>query len=1216
MLVHRFFACPLIFGLLLGGCAAASSAAAEQRATPAGVMVELSFTSNKNYPDPFHEVQLDALVTAPDGSSLRVPGFWAGGQTWKVRYSSPTVGVHRLRTECSDAANASLHGVSEQVEVVAYQGDNPLYQHGALRVAADRRHFEHRDGTPFLWLADTWWMGLCERIGWPAEFQALAADRREKGFNVVQIVAGLYPDMPAFDERGRNEAGFPWEKDYSRIRPDYFDAADKRIVQLVDSGIVPCVVGAWGYHLPWLGVERMKQHWRYLVARYGALPAVWCIAGEGDMPYYLSQDKEQDKAFQRAGWSEVAAYVRALDPFHHLLTIHPVQSARQTVLDPAVLDFDMLQTGHGDRASIAPTVKIVRASHAAWPPLPTVVGEVCYEGILNTCFDDVQRFMVWSSLLAGNAGHTYGANGIWQLNREGQPYGLSPHGGTWGATPWNQAMKLPGSRQVGLAKRFLERFPWQQFEPHNDWATAAPAPERSWTWKDWIWFPEGNPADDAPAGARFFRRAFEIPAGKAIARAELRAGADDKLVAYLNGQSLGAQSGWVVPKSWTVEHRLTAGRNVLAIRAENNRVAAGKNPAGLLCRLEVEFADGTTMAIDSDAAWRASDQEIEHWQEVAFDDQAWSPAARVAEYGQGPWGAVGSPNAAWLAPFAAGIPGQVRVIYCPTPAAVVVHALEPRMAYMASYFDPAAGERSEIGVILADARGDWTAAPPEKSAGDWVLLLEARPGASPEPISIHPENSKYFLFRGRPLVLLTASEHYGSVVNRAFDFERYLADAADKQQTLTRTFLSFREQQSSRNPSSPIKPESPDFITPYPRVGPSKAMDGEPMYDLDQWNDEYFARLRKFLSRASQLGIVVELTLFSNTYGDPVWALNPLRAANNLQKIGAVEWQEYTSLTNRPLNDRQFALAAKIVRETSGFDNVYYEICNEPGGGFAGHATPQDVDLWQAEVARVVRDELRRLSRKHLVFASQAFSYTPQFTQPLDATFTGALADAVNVHPLPNTVLGGRAFMLGNFMSKELKLAELSDFCRAAGQYSKPFVLDEDNAASMYRDPTGWTIHRKRAWVAALHQGHYDFIDFSITVGSETGTQESNAQIRTWMKHLSEFIHRIDFIHARPLANWIEGLPPHVVASTLAVAGQSYVTYLADAREVTDPSVGSSIAGRLSFRLPEGTYRASYFSPTAGCSSPGCPIHGGSEPITLELSPFEHDLVLEIKREP
>jgi hypothetical protein len=68
-------------------------------------------------------------------------------------------------------------------------------------VADDLRHFAYADGSPFFWLGDTWWMGLTKRLTWPEDFQQLTADRRAKGFTVIQIVAGLYPDMPAFDER-------------------------------------------------------------------------------------------------------------------------------------------------------------------------------------------------------------------------------------------------------------------------------------------------------------------------------------------------------------------------------------------------------------------------------------------------------------------------------------------------------------------------------------------------------------------------------------------------------------------------------------------------------------------------------------------------------------------------------------------------------------------------------------------------------------------------------------------------------------------------------------------------------------------------------------------------------------------------------------------------------------------------------------------------------
>ena len=41
-------------------------------------------------------------------------------------------------------------------------------------------------------------------------------------------------DMHAFDPRGANEAGFPWETNYARIRPEYFDAADQRLRHLIE----------------------------------------------------------------------------------------------------------------------------------------------------------------------------------------------------------------------------------------------------------------------------------------------------------------------------------------------------------------------------------------------------------------------------------------------------------------------------------------------------------------------------------------------------------------------------------------------------------------------------------------------------------------------------------------------------------------------------------------------------------------------------------------------------------------------------------------------------------------------------------------------------------------------------------------------------------------------------------------------------------------------
>jgi hypothetical protein len=447
----------------------ASNIHAQTRAATVNGVAEWAFTSGKRYRDPFNEVELDVAIKGPNGVDVRVPAFWAGENIWRVRYSPPVAGRYTWRSAASDASNPDLHNVSGTLDAAPYDGPNALHRHGPIRVAADKRHFEHTDGTPFLWLGDTWWMGFTKRLSWPDDFQALAADRVRKGFNVVQIVAGLYPDMPEFDPRGANEAGFPWEREYSRINPAYFDMADLRLRYLVSQGIMPCVVAGWGYYLPILGMKRMKQHWRYLVARWSALPVAWCLAGEGTMPYYLSKTPEQDKEQQKQGWTEIAKYVRGIDPGHHMITIHPSSSARVTVADPAVLDFDMLQTGHGDRASYPNTVESVIRSYNESPRMPVIVGEVCYEGIMEASRQEVQRFMFWTSILNGAAGHTYGANGIWQVNTKTQPYGPSPHGRSWGDTPWDEAAALPGSRQLGLAHAFLSRYPWHRFEPHPEW---------------------------------------------------------------------------------------------------------------------------------------------------------------------------------------------------------------------------------------------------------------------------------------------------------------------------------------------------------------------------------------------------------------------------------------------------------------------------------------------------------------------------------------------------------------------------------------------------------------------------------------------------------------------------------------------------------------------------------------------------------------------------
>lgn len=438
---------------------------------------EWSFQSRTHYSDAFNDLELDLIVNGPQGQSWRVPAYWAGGDEWRVRFSPPLPGTYTYQTVCSDVENLDLHHQEGTLLAVPYSGTNPLLANGPLRVASNHRTLEHASGKPFFWLGDTWWMGFCKRLNWPEDFQTLAADRSAKGFSVIQIVAGLYPDMPGFDPRGANEAGFPWETGYQRINPAYFDMADLRIQWLVRSGLVPCIVGCWGYYLQLLGLEKMKRHWRYLVARWGNYPVIWCLAGEAAMPYYLSDQKEADRKFQIEGWTQMGNYLRQVDPYHHPITIHPTSIGRDQVTDDSCLDINMLQTGHGGTGSLSNTIKLVTKEWSRTPAMPVLVGEVSYEGFLHYTGAEVQRLTFWASILSGAAGHTYGANGIWQVNTAKTPYGPSPHGGTWGNMPWEDAYRQPGSAQLGLAKALLERYEWWRIEPHPEWVEPSGSPE-------------------------------------------------------------------------------------------------------------------------------------------------------------------------------------------------------------------------------------------------------------------------------------------------------------------------------------------------------------------------------------------------------------------------------------------------------------------------------------------------------------------------------------------------------------------------------------------------------------------------------------------------------------------------------------------------------------------------------------------------------------------
>ena len=154
----------------------------------------------------------------------------------------------------------------------------------------------------------------------------------------------------------------------------------------------------------------------------------------------------------------------------------------------------------------------------------------------------------------------------------------------------------------------------------------------------WIWFPEGQPEKDAPVATRFFRRTFELPASRAVKRAELQLAGDNEWACSVNGQHSGQGGSFKAAATMDVTRSLKTGRNVVAGWVKN--VGNNPNPAGLVGLLKIEFESGEPLVIPTDEAWKTTNQEAGAWSAPDYDDAAWVAAKVLGAVGMQPWGEV------------------------------------------------------------------------------------------------------------------------------------------------------------------------------------------------------------------------------------------------------------------------------------------------------------------------------------------------------------------------------------------------------------------------------------------------------------------------------------------------------------------------------------------------------------------------------------------------
>src|SRR5689334_1448454 len=190
-----------------------------------------------------------------------------------------------------------------------------------------------------------------------------------------------------------------------------------------------------------------------------------------------------------------------------------------------------------------------------------------------------------------------------------------------------------------------------------------------------------------------------------------------------------------------------------------------------------------------------------------------------------------------------------------------------------------------------------------------LLLLAALLPAADPPLSLHPDNPHYFLFRGKPAFLIGSTEHYGAVLNLDFDFGPYLDELQTRGFNLTRTFSgTYREVPGSfKIRDNTLAPKPGRFACPWARK--------EGKFDLDAYDEDYFRRLKEFLAEAGKRGIVVEYVLFCPLYEEGLWDVSPMNARNNANGVGDCPRTEALTLKHPELVAKQVAFVRKVVGE-------------------------------------------------------------------------------------------------------------------------------------------------------------------------------------------------------------------------------------------------------------------------------------------------------------
>ncbi len=323
----------------------------------------------------------------------------------------------------------------------------------------------------------------------------------------------------------------------------------------------------------------------------------------------------------------------------------------------------------------------------------------------------------------------------------------------------------------------------------------------------------------------------------------------------------------------------------------------------------------------------------------------------------------------------------------------------------------------------------------------------------------------------------------------------------------------------------------------------------------------------------------MEYVLFCTLYDDGLWKINPMNAANNVNGVGTCPRTEVFTLAHKDLLKLQEQFVRKVVGELREFDNVYYEICNEPY--FAGVSAE-----WQAHIANVIVDAEKDSTHKHLI-AQNIQNGSAKIEKPNPSV------SIFNFH----------------YATPPDAVRENYDLKRV--------IADDETGFKGSDDVT----YRAEGWDFLVAGGAiYSSLDYSFTVKHPSGDFRDykspgggSRELRDQLGILKRFIESFDFVHMSPMNDVakggsvtasLTGLPAgaNVSVRVLGEAGKAYAIYVRG---------GGKVALKLD--LPSGKYEAAWLNTLTGkTSKPETFDHPGGE-REIQSPQYSQDIALSIK---